>query len=45
MSGEMAFAYFMRRAPNSFFPLLDGGEADGGGSWSLDRVLSRGGRG
>jgi putative oxidoreductase len=58
MSGEMAFAYFMRRAPNSFFPLLNGGEADilfcfiffylfvaGGGSWSLDRVLSRGGRG
>ena len=28
MSGEMAFAYFMRRAPNSFFPLLNGGEAD-----------------
>lgn len=27
LSGEMAFAYFMRHAPRSFFPLLNGGDA------------------
>jgi putative oxidoreductase len=27
MSGEMAFAYFMRHAPNGFFPETNGGEA------------------
>jgi putative oxidoreductase len=26
-SGEMAFAYFMAHAPNSFFPINNGGEA------------------
>ncbi len=28
MSGEMAVAYFMQRAPRSFFPLLNGGDVD-----------------
>jgi putative oxidoreductase len=27
MFGEMAFAYFMRHAPNGFFPETNGGEA------------------
>jgi putative oxidoreductase len=27
MSGEMAIAYFTRHAPNSFFPVLNGGDA------------------
>jgi putative oxidoreductase len=27
MSGEMAVAYFIRHAPNGFFPLLNGGDA------------------
>lgn len=27
MSGEMAFAYFLRHAPNGFFPETNGGEA------------------
>jgi putative oxidoreductase len=27
MAGEMAFAYFMRHAPNSFFPILNRGDA------------------
>jgi putative oxidoreductase len=27
MSGEMAFAYFMRHLPNGFFPETNGGEA------------------
>jgi putative oxidoreductase len=27
MSGEMAFAYFMRHAPNGFFPETNGGDA------------------
>ena len=27
MSGEMAFAYFMRHAPRGFFPILNAGEA------------------
>lgn len=26
LSGEMAFAYFMRHAPRSFFPLVNGGD-------------------
>ena len=26
MSGEMAFAYFMRHAPNNFFPYINKGE-------------------
>lgn len=26
LSGEMAFAYFMRHAPNGFWPVLNGGE-------------------
>jgi putative oxidoreductase len=26
MSGEMAFAYFMRHAPEGFFPILNRGE-------------------
>lgn len=26
LSGEMAFAYFLAHAPQSFFPLLNGGE-------------------
>ncbi len=26
LSGEMAFAYFMRHAPRSFWPILNGGE-------------------
>jgi putative oxidoreductase len=25
LSGEMAFAYFLRHAPNSFYPLINGG--------------------
>jgi len=25
MSGEMAFAYFLRHAPRSFFPIINGG--------------------
>ena len=28
LSGEMAVAYFMVRAPRGFFPLVTGGEAD-----------------
>jgi putative oxidoreductase len=27
MSGEMAFAYFMSHAPQSFFPIVNRGEA------------------
>src|SRR5512139_2436283 len=27
MSGEMAFAYFLSHAPNSFFPILNRGDA------------------
>ena len=27
MSGEMAFAYFISHAPNSFFPILNRGDA------------------
>jgi putative oxidoreductase len=27
VSGEMAFAYFMSHAPNSFFPILNRGDA------------------
>ncbi|TPW30594.1 DoxX family protein [Martelella alba] len=27
LSGQMAFAYFMMHAPNSFFPALNGGDA------------------
>ncbi len=27
MSGEMAFAYFMRHAPNDFFPILNRGDS------------------
>ena len=27
LSGEMAFAYFMAHAPQSFFPVLNGGDA------------------
>ena len=27
MSGEMAFAYFMSHAPNSFFPLINRGDS------------------
>ncbi len=27
MSGEMAFAYFIRHAPRGFFPILNGGDA------------------
>ena len=26
LSGELAVAYFMRHAPNGFFPILNGGE-------------------
>ena len=53
LSGEMAFAYWIAHAPQSFFPVLNGGDAAilycfvflylaaGGGAWSLDAMRSK----
>ena len=52
LSGEMAFAYFMAHAPNSFWPVLNHGEPAvlycfiflylaAAGVWAVDRLIGQ----